>query len=236
MLDTIILAGGFGTRLRSVIGNKQKVAAHVDGIPFIEYLLNKLHHEGIKKVILALGFQALEVIEAIDLSKYPNMQIIQSIESNPLGTGGALRNALSLIETEDALVLNGDSAINFPLVSLINFHKKKHAVVSVLLCKLPDTSRYGSVVLDEDLVVGFQEKVKKSQGAGIINAGVYVISREMIRELPEEPHSLEIDILPKLCGRKFYGLIVNASFIDIGTPEDFIKGSGFVAKANNMRK
>jgi NDP-sugar pyrophosphorylase family protein len=156
------------------------------------------------------------------------LNLIPSIESSPLGTGGAIRHALPLIQSSPILVINGDSIIDYSLVDLVSFHQDKQANVSMVLCKVPDISRYGSVSVDEySQVVAFQEKLAATNKPGIINAGVYLMSQDIIKEMISTHHSLEHALLPKLCGNGLYGLLTEAAFIDIGTPADYAKADQF---------
>jgi D-glycero-alpha-D-manno-heptose 1-phosphate guanylyltransferase len=215
------LAGGLGTRLSSVVPNCQKVVAPIEGKPFLERLLKKLQEDGISKIVLALGYRSEDVINSICKKNFNRLTLLTSIEPRPLGTGGAIKNSISFVETEDVIVVNGDSLIDFPIGKLIEFHRKNKSILSMLICHVEDAGRYGSVGINKkNQIISFHEK-NNSNEPGYINAGVYIMSKVFISELPSCPHSLEKFILPNLCGRGFYGLKTNANFIDIGTPQDF---------------
>ena len=231
--DGMVLAGGSGTRLRSVLSGKQKVIAPVDGEPFLFRILDSFNAAGVKKIVLALGYRADEVLASIDSRVPEGMTIIPSVENKPLGTGGAIRHASRLISSDDILVANGDSLIKYPLINLIDFHRQRQAKATLLLCEVLDMSRYGTVTIDPTgTILSFQEKKLGLHCPGIINAGVYMITRKLAEEFPEEPHSLETTTLPKLCGDGLYGLATRAPFIDIGTPSDYRKATEFLAQIN----
>jgi ADP-glucose pyrophosphorylase len=226
--EALVLAGGLGSRLSKVVPGRQKVVAPILGEPFLSRVLSKLWAEGISRVVLALGYLAEDALSAIEPFVPKGMTIVPSIESSPLGTGGAIRHALPLIESNTILVANGDSIIDYSLTGLVSLHQRVHARVTMVLCKVPDISRYGSVIIDEHLrVVAFQEKLTTENGPGIINAGVYLMSREVIQEIPTNPHSLEHHSLPSLCSNGLYGLVTEKPFIDIGTPSDYAKADHF---------
>lgn len=231
--DALILAGGLGSRLRAVVPDCQKVVAPIDGEPFLTRILRNLQTAGVRRVILALGYLAGDVMAAIAPMTPAGMTLIPSIEETPLGTGGAIRHALALIGTEEVLVANGDSVIDYPLADFIAFHRHHQARASMLLCEVPDVSRYGTVTLDGyGRISSFHEKQANAHHPGIINAGVYLMTRTLIAGFPETPHSLETAVLPGLCGDGLHGLSTNAPFIDIGTPDDYGRASAFFSKTN----
>jgi D-glycero-alpha-D-manno-heptose 1-phosphate guanylyltransferase len=231
--DAIILAGGRGVRLRAVLPKRQKVVAPVAGEPFLSRILRNLRIAGVTRVVLALGYRADEVIEVIGPSVPAGMTVIPSVEPQPMGTGGAIRRALALIGSDEVLVANGDSVIDYPLVELIEFHRRCQAWATLLLCEVPDISRYGTVTLDATgKILSFQEKQAGNHHPGIINAGVYMMARTLIEGFPESPHALETEILPGLCGHDLYGLATRAPFIDIGTPHDYGKAAQFFSQLN----
>ena len=228
----LILAGGQGTRLRSVVADRPKVLAPVAGRPFIKHLLQQLLDAGLREVILCTGYMAESVrIELGD--NFGSMALKYSEEKEPLGTGGALRNALPFIANgEEILVLNGDSFCESDIGALTKFHLSKGAIATIALRNVPDTSRYGQVELGpSEAVEIFAEKGDK-RGSGLINAGIYLINDKIIRELPEGVAlSLERDVLPQLIGKGLFGFRINAGrFIDIGTPESFSESQSVMKK------
>jgi D-glycero-alpha-D-manno-heptose 1-phosphate guanylyltransferase len=235
-IDALILAGGMGTRLRSVLQGKQKVVAPVDGQPFLLRLIMALHHVGIRRIILALGYRAEDVYSDLIGLVPSDVQIISSIEKEMLGTAGALRYALPLIISETVLVANGDSFFDGDLPSFMAFHRGVKAQISMLLCEVPDISRYGSVSLDSSgQILEFLEKRIDVQKPGVINAGLYLIDKSVIESFSLGKISLEKDAFPKYCGKGLYGMRQEGGFIDIGTPEDFGRAADFFAANNRSR-
>ena len=226
-IQAFVLAGGLGTRLRSVVPGRQKVAADVDGRPFLTYLLDQLIRCGVRDVILCTGYRGDELRELLG-DAYGPLRLVHSIEREPLGTAGALGLAAPLINSDPVLVLNGDSYCHFDLGELMAFHSAKAADASILLTPMADTSRYGRVLLDgTDRVVRFEEK-GVSRGEGWINAGVYLLNARLIRAVPAgRAVSLEREIFPNLTA--LFGLKVPGPFLDIGTPEDYARAAAFLS-------
>ena len=226
-ITAAILAGGFGTRLRSVVSDKPKVLAAVNGRPFISYLLDDLAHAGVKRVILCTGYRG-EQVETELGAAYRGMELSYSLETSPLGTAGALRNALPLLPDDRLIVMNGDSYFETYLSVLSELHRKKGATCSMALAHVPDIARYGRVELDENQSVQHFIEKGEGQGPGTINAGIYLFERHVIDSIP--PHrevSLERDVLPALIGDRFFGFSSTGRFIDIGTPESYREAEQF---------
>jgi D-glycero-alpha-D-manno-heptose 1-phosphate guanylyltransferase len=225
-----------GTRLRGILPNQQKVVARVAGEPFLLSILRKFQAAGINRVVLALGHRADDVKKALNSGIPRGMTVLPSIEHQPMGTGGAIRRAISLIGSNDVLVANGDSLIDYPIADLIEFHRRCHARATLLLCEVPDVSRYGSVTIDTaGTILSFQEKRAGNCYPGFINAGVYMMARTLVDSFPDGPHALETEVFPGLCGRGLYGLTTRAPFIDIGTPDDYGRATEFLAKLDRDR-
>ncbi len=221
-VTAVILAGGLGTRLRAAVSDRPKVLADVAGQPFLERIFEQLRGFGVRKVVVCTGYMA-EQIEHLYQASFKDLSITHSREHALLGTAGAVRFALEHITTDRALVLNGDSYCEFNYPTFKSFHDAKDAEASLLLTYVEDCSRYGSVVIDENgKIESFIEK-SGATGAGFINAGVYLMERSLIKEIPPgRILSLEKDIFPQWIGRKFYGHATNTPmFIDIGTPQSF---------------
>ncbi len=227
--DAIILAGGLGTRLREVVIDKQKVMAEVDGKPFVAYLFRQLSAAGVRRVILALGYRGEDAFTEALLYKPNNMTLLASIEHEPLGTAGALRNAIPYVQSPEVLVTNGDSIVDYPMERFVGFHHNSQAAASMLLCYVPDAARYGRVLLRENSseIVKFAEKSKTADGEALINAGVYIVPTALLASLPPGPRSFETGVLPSLCDGRLHGLATRARFLDIGVPEDYFKASKF---------
>lgn len=221
--EAVILAGGFGTRLSHVVSDVPKPMAPVYGKPFLTYLIDRLVDAGIRRVILATGHKH-ECIETYFGAKYRDVEIVYSNEDIPLFTGGAIRKAAEKIDSEDFIVLNGDTLFDIDFAKLYDFHIQHHANLSVALRYVDDTSRYGSVGCIDDHVTAFHEKLD-SHGAGDINGGIYAIRRQWLIEL-ELPtkFSFEKELMQPMAGDPhFYGLSFDDYFIDIGVPEDYFR-------------
>ena len=221
--EAIILAGGFGTRLREVIGDDlPKPMALVNGHPFLEYVLAFLDRWGVTRVIMATG-HLHDAIEQHFGNAYRDMEIVYSRETEPLGTGGAVRKAMEYMNSYSCYVLNGDTYFDVNLWKLDNFHKAREADASMALRKLRDVSRYGVVTTDEDnRLISFEEKGAQS-GEGFINGGTYILNRYKFMETDfPEKFSLEKDYFEKyIKEQRFYGVRCYSFFIDIGVPEDY---------------
>lgn len=225
----VILAGGLGTRLRSVLGQRTKALASIHGRPFLDYLLAALSANGLNDVLLCTGHLADEIERHAAAHGPPGMTIRFSREHEPLGTAGALRNARDLIASTPFLAMNGDSFVKTPLKAFFEEHIRRHARATLLLVKVTDRSRYGSVRLGENsCVLSFEEK--GAAGGGVINAGIYALDISILDGISASgPASLERDILPALVGHGLFGYVVDASFIDIGTPESLAEAERFFA-------
>jgi D-glycero-alpha-D-manno-heptose 1-phosphate guanylyltransferase len=222
--EAVILAGGRGTRLRGVIDNRPKPMAIINGKPFLEWILLLLRLQGIQRVVISTGHLG-EIVESyFDCGKDIGMEIAFARDPFPLGTAGAVRNALGKIKTDRILVLNGDSYLHFNLAYFLKAHLATNASASIILVPVEDTSRYGSVEVDKDgKVISFLEKSQKKQH-GLINAGIYLLERNVAEEIPAgKKISLEKEIFPDLIGKNLYGVIYDELFIDIGTPESLDK-------------
>ena len=215
------MAGGFGTRLSHVLGNVPKPMAPVYGKPFLSYVLDRLIDAGVKRIVLATGYKH-EVIEAWFGNRYRDAEIVYSQEKTPLMTGGAIRLAAGMLQSEDFVVLNGDTLFDIDFQTLFDFHTTHKANLSVALRQVEDTSRYGSVSCSDGRIVAFCEKAD-SHGAGDINGGIYAVHRKWLLGLSlPETFSFEKELMQPLAGEEgFYGLSFGDYFIDIGVPEDY---------------
>jgi D-glycero-alpha-D-manno-heptose 1-phosphate guanylyltransferase len=222
--EAIILAGGLGTRLRETIGDIPKPMALVNGKPFLEYVLDYLYDQMIDHVVLSVGYKH-EMIREYFHRKYKSIDIDYAIETEPLGTGGAITNAIRHISGMKTLVFNGDTLFRINLDRLFEFHFSKSSDFSIVLRKLDDVSRYGSVERDDNhRITNFCEKGEK-RGEGMINGGVYLINKKFFEkhQFPEK-FSIEKDCFEKLYTvHPFYGVICRQYFIDIGVPDDYLK-------------
>ena len=233
-ITVVILAGGLGTRLRSIVSNRPKVLAEVLGRPFLAYLFDQLDHAGAREVVLCTGYMAGSVREEIGNS-YRSLRIEHSMEDVPLGTGGALRLALPLIKSDTVMVMNGDSYVNADLKTFLAWFLRKDIVAALLLAKTLDTSRYGRVVIaSDDRIETFEEK-GGIKGDGWINAGIYLFQKKVLETIsPGKAFSLERELFPSLIGKKLYGYRCEREFIDIGTPKSFLKAEKFFSGLNSV--
>jgi len=219
-MKAIILAGGLGTRLRERIPDLPKPMAPVAGRPFLEYILDRLIAGGINEIILSVGYQADIIMQHFG-NIYRNTIISYAVESQPLGTGGAIVHALNKQGDEPVLVLNGDTLLNIDFEELVRWYMKMPVQVAMVLRKVSDVSRYGSVLLSGENVIGFLEKGEN--GPGLINAGVYIIRPDVFNVFGlSDEFSLEEDLLQAYCSEVSpRAFLSDAYFIDIGIPGDY---------------
>ena len=222
--EALILAGGLGTRLKSVVSDVPKPMAEVAGKPFVEYILLYLKEFVVERVVFSIGYKA-EAFQKYFGKKYQGIEIEYVIEKEPLGTGGALKYGLEHCIQNDILVLNGDTFFNIELDDLWIFHKLHQADFTMALREVENASRYGTVQLnDSGEITAFVEK-QGIEDEGLINAGIYILNKSIFNlyQLPEK-FSLEKDFLEMhLSELNLFGCICEGYFIDIGIPEDYKK-------------
>src|ERR1700754_3641286 len=220
--EAIILAGGLGTRLRSSVPELPKCMAPVGGQPFIRYVTDYFREAGIGHFIFALGYRS-GYFDDFFRSSFPDGGYSVSLEDEPLGTGGAIRQACTLAREETVLILNGDTFYRIGLAAVSEFHSGKDADCSLCLKPMQDFDRFGVVEVDDDQrVTHFREK--QHYASGLINGGVYALnSRRFLGESLPEKFSFEKDYLEK-GNRRLFGMVQDAYFIDIGIPEDYRRG------------
>jgi len=223
-INFLILAGGNSSRIQSKFPGKQKITLDINNKPFIGYLLEKISSEGFTKVVISLGFKAKEPKKIIDQIKPDNIEISYVVENEKLGTGGAIFNSLSSIESDIFFVLNGDSYTNYPFCDFLSRTQKINANFSMLLTRVADSSRYGTVYLQDNKISSFVEK-RNVCVSGLINAGCYIFKKSRIDryfEGKDKEFSLEFDVFPEIIeSGEIYGIVSEREFIDIGIPEDF---------------
>lgn len=232
-VDVAVLAGGLGTRLRSVLGETPKILAPVAGRPFIDHLLLWLASHGARRVILCLGVRADLVLEHLTKQNVAGLEIIPSVEPHPLGTAGALRLALPQLRSDPALVMNGDTFIDADLAAFVAAHREARAKASVLCAQVPSTARYGRLDIADKRITRFAEKDAAQTGPGPINAGLYLFSRRWLIDFARSGgDSLERDIFAKAPPGSFDAVPADgATFIDIGTPESFAQAEAVIGAA-----
>lgn len=220
-MKALILAGGFGTRLRGIIEDKPKSMAPVANRPFLVYLTLQLKEQGLTDIVLCIGYRGEQIEKYFDDGSRWGVHIAYSQEKEPLGTGGAMNLAEGLIRGENFLVMNGDSFLDVDLNGLVEFHLEREALATMALVEVKDPARYGTVEINErGEIESFGEKGKSSRSK-LVNGGVYVLNREIFEYIPEGKVSLEKEVFPKLVGKGFCGVPVKGFFVDIGVPEDY---------------
>lgn len=219
-MECIILAGGMGTRLQSIVSDVPKCMAPVAGHPFLYYLITSLIETGFNHIILALGYKHEIIEEWIEANAFP-IHISTVAEETPLGTGGAVKLALSKAETNEVFVLNGDTFFSVRYPEMLNLHKATQSAVTVALKRMEKFDRYGVVDIEQPTsrILRFNEK--QDCESGLINGGVYLINRHELDNFPIK-FSLEKDFFETAVRTStLSGYISEGYFIDIGIPEDY---------------
>jgi D-glycero-alpha-D-manno-heptose 1-phosphate guanylyltransferase len=220
-MKAIILAGGEGKRLRSVINDVPKPMAPINEKPFLEYLILQLRKQNLKDIIISTGYKGSIIKNYFQDGGNWDINIEYSEEDKPLGTGGALRKAGELIDDEQFIVMNGDSFFDIEFKQLISFHEEKQAVATISLAYAETIERYGHVEIGNDgEITKFVEK-GNSVSAGHVNGGIYILNSELINKIPLGQVSLETEVLPNLINRGLFGMKFKSFFIDIGKPEEY---------------
>lgn len=229
-IDVIILAGGLGTRLASVVSDVPKPMAPVAGKPFLEQILQSLPLQSIDKIILAVGYKHDKIVEHYG-TDYQGVPLVYSVEEEPLGTGGGIGLALQKSTENTILILNGDTFFDVNLEEMLAVHNEENALLTLALKQVKNPDRYGTVLLEKHTIVRFQEK-QEGLPTGSINGGVYLASRELIKVLPSvEKYSFETEILEaKVNTTKLKGYISEGLFIDIGIPQDYERAQTIFAQ------
>jgi len=213
-----VLAGGFGSRLRSISGETPKPMMPVGGLPFVYHILRRLEACGAKSIVLALHYKAEDIIDKILVDSPAGCDLKFSVEQVPLGTGGAIKQAAKMLEDEFFLVVNGDTYLD------IDYYDLKQASVAHDLfmgaVHVDDRSRYGAIQLSKSGKVQFLGK--GFSGAGPINSGAYVVKRSSILSVETDKFAFEEDYAQGFLGT-FGAKIYDTQFIDIGVPEDYFK-------------
>jgi D-glycero-alpha-D-manno-heptose 1-phosphate guanylyltransferase len=231
-IPAVLLVGGMGTRLRSVLPSTPKPMARVGNLPFLQLLVLQLRSQGIRRIVMCTGHLAEQIEKEFGDGHKWAVAIDHSKELKPLGTAGAVKLAERYLQTaSEFLVMNGDSFLELDFREFMRFHRERGGLISVAVRRVSDAARYGSVQLDENhRVLGFSEKSGNS-APGVINGGVYVFNHSILQEIPEGPASLERDIFPQALERGIYAFDQQGMFIDIGTPEDYARAQ---ALAENL--
>ena len=219
--EAIILAGGLGTRLRSVVADIPKCMAPVSGKPFLFFVIEYFKKQGVDKFIFSLGYKSEMIIDYLN-NQYSMLNKQFSIEEEPLGTGGAIKQACNLATEKNILILNGDTLFKVDANELSAFHNHCGADCTLSLKPMQDFDRYGVVEMNHDhSIASFKEK--QAYKKGLINGGVYALNTAgfLQEDLPQK-FSFEKDYLEQYFDkRKMVGLVQDEYFIDIGIPEDY---------------
>jgi NDP-sugar pyrophosphorylase family protein len=212
-----------------VLADRPKSMALISGVPFLQLLIERLKSQGINDAILGTGYMAEKIEDFFGDGSDLAVRIRYSRESEPLGTGGALKLAESQL-SDPALILNGDSYVEWDAAAMLDLLTSNDAQVVIALQSVADVTRYGSVTIDhENRITQFVEKGLRT-GPGLINAGVYLVRKTIIRDLPAtKAISLEREVFPGLLDRRVYGLVCHGLFIDIGIPDDLRKAQALLA-------
>ncbi len=222
--EAIILAGGFGTRLQSVVNDVPKPMAPINHEPFLNYVFDYLKHYHIEHVVLSTGYLADKITDYYK-NQFNGISISYTKEMNPLGTGGGIRLAMEQCTKKDILVLNGDSFFDVNLNRYYNQHTSFHSDCSLALRKVNNAARYGTIKLGNGFIKSFKEKDNIEQ-PGLINGGVYILNRELYlgKTIANEAFSIEKDFFEKRINElNLLGFEYDGYFIDIGIPEDYKK-------------
>jgi NDP-sugar pyrophosphorylase family protein len=226
----LILAGGLGTRLLPVVADRPKGLAPIGERPFLEIQITLLRDQGARRFVLCVGHRADQIRDTMGDGSRLGVQIDYSVEAESLlGTGGALRLAERFFAPR-ALVLNGDTYLAADYVQLLSHHLAERTgagvVATLTLARLDEARRFGTVLLEPGgrFLAGFHEKHQDRIGPGWLNAGAYVIERDLVDMIPPGvPCSLERDVFPGAlaAGRRLAAFPCSEAFFDIGTPDDF---------------
>jgi len=223
MTEAIILAGGFGTRLQSVVSDVPKPMAPVNGKPFLDYVFLYLKHYGITHVVLSTGYLAHKISDRYK-DEFEGIRVSYAVEETPLGTGGGIRLAMEHCETQDVLVLNGDSFFDVDLNLYASQYQSFAPAGALALRKAENAARYGTISLGTNQrIAAFKEK-DSIEKPGLINGGVYLLNRRIFLENTPayKSFSIEKDFFEtKLSAIQLCGFEHEGYFIDIGIPEDY---------------
>lgn len=224
-MQAIILCGGKGTRLREVIGEKQKTMTKINNEPFLMNIIRYLKKYNVDDVIFSVGYKYEEIVDYFGNDFYDGIKIHYAKELEPLGTGGAIRNCCDYIINDNVIVLNGDTLFPIDLIQLINNHNEFNYEMSIACKKINDATRYGSIKIkkplinNSNIIMSFDEKIENANN--IINGGIYIINKKLIESIKVNTNiSIEKDVIPMwIKCYKIGATVFDDDFIDIGTPK-----------------
>ncbi len=226
-MKTLILVGGLGTRLQALVSDRPKPMAEFSGKPFLEYQIERLQAQGFTEIVLCVGYRADQIRDHFGDGNRWDVSIDYAVETEPLGTAGAIKNAQRFIEGA-FLVLNGDSYLGANFGDMVEFHRSvrsadRRAVGTLAAVAVDDASAYGALEMDaQRYILSFREKGR--EGPGWINGGAYVLEPEVLDLIPEgRAVSVERETFPLALerGHRLLGYPVQGFFVDIGTPEGY---------------
>ena len=222
-MEVIILAGGFGKRLQDRVNNLPKPMAPINGRPFLDYLFDYLFKNNIEKVILSV-FYKFEQIKEYYKNSYKNISISYSIDSEPLGTGGAIKAALKKSSSENTLIINGDTYFNVDLECLYKYHSSKKNDITIALKKMENFDPYGTVQTNKEAkVLTIKKRVYRKSGS--IDGGIYLVKNDLFYENDDKYFSFNDFIINNINKLKIGSLLFDEVFIDIGVPNDYDKAN-----------
>jgi mannose-1-phosphate guanylyltransferase len=223
-VPAVLLVGGMGMRLQSVLPSTPKPLAPVGDAPFLELLVTQLRAQGIRRLVLCTGHLADQIEQRFGNGRKWDVAIEYSKETQPLGTAGAVKLAQQYLEGDsDFLVMNGDSFLEMDFHQLIRFHREHSCVVSLAILRVPNAARYGTVRMNgSNRIIAFDEK-RGLEEPGLISGGIYMFKRAVFEHIPDGPASLEKDVFPQLLKEGIFAVRQDGMFIDIGTPDDYAR-------------
>lgn len=227
-LDTFVLAGGLGTRIRPLLGELPKLLAPVSGRPYLAHLLDWLRRFGARRVVLGLGYRAQAVIDYLQAEPAEGLELATIVEPQPLGTAGAVRFARGELRSDPVLIMNGDSFTDADLCEFVERHRASGVAGSILCAEVDDAGRYGRVEISAGgRIMSFAEKDPAFCGSALVNAGIYLLSAALLDEIAAgKATSLERDVFERMPVGSLAAFAGRFRFIDIGTPESLAFADG----------
>lgn len=223
-MQAVLLAGGLGTRLKSVVSDRPKPMALIGEKPFMEYVVHELSLHGVDEIIFAVGYKGSMVEEYFKDGSEFGLKVHYAYEETLLGTAGAIKNAGRFITQDRFFVLNADTYYQLDYSRLVSLSASMDLDLALVLREVADVSRYGQAVLKDGRLVAFNEKTKECR-SGTINGGVYLMKKQLLEQIPKGKVSLENEMIPKWLEEKrlLGGFVNDGYFIDIGIPQDYYK-------------
>jgi len=233
-VKAVLLVGGLGTRLRSLLPSTPKVLASVGKRSFLELLVGQLRSQGIHRLVMCTGYLGDQIENEFGNGQPWGVAIEYSREEQPLGTAGAVKLARHHLKNDsEFLVMNGDSFLEMDFHSFLEFHRSHEAMATIAVLQAKETNRYGTVHVEANgRVTGFAEKTGRDV-PGLVNGGVYIFNHAVLECIPEQLSSLEKDVFPRLLDQGVYAQEQHGMFIDIGTPTDYARAQKLCDSLND---